>query len=172
MNLPTQRSSLDGPQLAELYDRHGRFLLRYLMTLTFGDAHLAEDIMQETFLRAWRKADLSSQLDTCRPWLVTVARNIVVDRLRHRRCRPQEASDAALPFIPSPHCEAERVVTSLTVNEAVAKLTPNRRAVVVHMYFHGRSPDETASVLGIPVGTVKSRVNSALRALRSQLVAA
>ncbi|GLZ36136.1 RNA polymerase sigma factor SigL [Lentzea sp. NBRC 105346] len=165
-------SMLDSRQLAELYRLHGRFLHRYLMGQTFGDTHLAEDIMQETFLRAWRKPELGLRPSECRPWLVTVARNLVVDRLRSRRCRPQEASDAALPLIPVQHCQEERVIMSLTVSEAVAKLTPNRREVVVHMYFHGRSPDEIASVLGIPVGTVKSRAHAALTALRSQLVAA
>lgn len=172
IQIPAQRSSLDGTQVADLYRMHGRFLHRYLMKLTYGDTHLVEDIIQETFLRAWRKPELAEEPESSRPWLATVARNLVVDRLRRRRCRPPEASDAALPFIPLPNCEMERVVTSLTLNAAVAKLTPNRRAVVVHLYFHGRSPDETASVLGIPVGTVKSRANSALRALRSQLVAA
>lgn len=160
------KPQLDGGQLAELYHRHGRFLQQYLLGLTFGDTQEAEDILQETFLRAWHKPELADHTDTCRPWLVTVARNLVIDRVRRRRCRPQETSDTALLQIPLPHCEMERIVTLLTIGEAVAKLSPNRRAVVVQMYFHGRSPEETAALLGIPVGTVKSRASAALEALR------
>lgn len=168
---PSPRPALDGDQLADLYRRHGQFLQRYLLALTFGDTHEAEDILQETFLRAWRNLELADHTDTCRAWLVTVARNLVIDRLRRRRCRPQEASDAALLQMPLPHCETERLVTLLTISEAVASLSPNRRAVVVHMYLHGRSPEETADLLGIPVGTVKSRASSALHALRIRLAA-
>lgn len=155
--------------LAEIYRLHGRSVHVYLRTLTNGDAHLAEDILQETFLRAWRTPRLAHQPESARPWLVTVARNLVVDRVRHRNRRPQEAGDAALAHLAAARCEISRVVDSITLAAAMAKLTPNRREVVVQMYLHGRSPDEVSAVLGIPVGTVKSRVHSALRALRSHL---
>lgn len=102
---------------------------------------------------------------------MTVARNLVVDRVRHRNRRPLEVGDAALPHVPAARCEISRVVDSITPAGAMAKLTPNRREVVVHMHLHGRSPDEVSAALGIPVGTVKSRVHSALRALRAHLAA-
>lgn len=76
---------------------------------------------------------------------------------------PREAGDAALAHLPAARCEISRVVDSITLAEAMARLTPARREVVVHMYLHGRSPDEVSAVLGIPVGTVKSRIHSALR---------
>ncbi|MET9634122.1 sigma-70 family RNA polymerase sigma factor [Lentzea sp. NPDC006480] len=167
VRIPSPRT-LEADVLAELYRLHGHFLKNYLRHLT-TDAHVAEDILQETFLRAWKTPRLVDKPETCRPWLVTVARNLVVDRIRYRTRRPRETGDAALPHIAQPHCEMERVVTSLTLGEAMAKLTPNRREVVVHMYLHDRSPDEIADFLGIPVGTVKSRANSALRALRSHI---
>ncbi|KJK46607.1 hypothetical protein UK23_23040 [Lentzea aerocolonigenes] len=163
--------TLDGRVLADIYRMHGRSVHKYLRTLTNGDAGLAEDLLQETFLRAWRTPRLAHRPEAARPWLVTVARNLVIDRVRHRNRRPQEAGDAALAHLPAARCEISRVVDSITLADAMAKLTPNRREVVVHMYLHGRSPDEVSAVLGIPVGTVKSRVHSALRALRSHLAA-
>jgi RNA polymerase sigma-70 factor (ECF subfamily) len=161
--------TMDGRVLADLYRRHGRSVHKYLRTLTNGDAQLAEDMLQETFLRAWRTPRLGHRPEAARPWLVTVARHLVVDRVRHCNRRPKEAGDGALAHIPAARCEISRVVDSITLAEAMAKLTPNRREVVVHMYLHGRSPDEVSAVLGIPVGTVKSRAHSALRALRSHL---
>ncbi|MEU0882384.1 sigma-70 family RNA polymerase sigma factor [Lentzea sp. NPDC005914] len=161
--------TMDSRALVDLYRMHGRSVHKYLCTLTNGDAGLAEDLLQETFLRAWRTPRLAHQPESARPWLATVARNLVVDRVRHRNRRPKEAGDAALAHLPASRCEISRVVDSITLADAMAKLTPNRREVVVHMYLHGRSPDEVSAVLGIPVGTVKSRVHSALRSLRSHL---
>ncbi len=165
----TPAETMDSRVLAEIYRLHGCSVHKYLRTLTNGDAGLAEDILQETFLRAWRTPRLAHRPEAARPWLVTVARNIVIDRVRHRGRRPREAGDAALAHLPAARCEISRVVDSITLADAMAKLTPNRREVVVHMYLHGRSPDEVSAVLGIPVGTVKSRVHSALRSLRSHL---
>ncbi|MGW6933466.1 sigma-70 family RNA polymerase sigma factor [Lentzea sp. NPDC054927] len=161
--------TLDSRVLADIYRMHGRSVHKYVRTLTNGDAQLAEDILQETFLRAWRTPRLARRPEAARPWLVTVARNLVVDRVRYRNRRPKEAGDGALAHIPAVRCEISRVVDSITLAEAMAKLTPGRREVVVHMYLHGRSPDEVSAVMGIPVGTVKSRIHSALRSLRSHL---
>lgn len=166
---PSPAVTLDSRVLSEIYRLHSSSVHKYLRTLTNGDAHLAEDILQETFLRAWRTPRLADRPDAARPWLVTVARNLVVDRVRRRNRRPRESGDAALAHIPIARCEITRVIDSITLANAMAKLTPNRREVVVHMYLHGRSPDEISAVLGIPVGTVKSRVHSALRSLRSHL---
>src|SRR5687768_17345167 len=105
--------NLDGRVLADLYRLHGRSVHKYVRTLTNGDAHLAEDILQETFLRAWRTPRLADRPEAARPWLVTVARNLVVDRVRHRNRRPQEVGDAALPHIPAARCEISRAVDSI-----------------------------------------------------------
>ncbi len=156
--------------MERLYSRYGRTLHRYLLTLTFGDQHLAEDLLQEVLLRAWRTPELvNDRSDSARAWLTTVARNIVIDRLRRNGRRPQEASGDVLPQIAEPTCEIERVVTSLTVRDAMAKLTPTRREILIEMYFRQRSVNEVSESLGIPVGTVKSRAYYALRALRVEL---
>jgi len=167
--MTTTTGTLDSRVLADLYRMHGRSVHKYLRTLTNGDAHLAEDILQETFLRAWCTPRLAHRPEAARPWLVTVARNLVIDRVRLRNRRPQEAGEAALAHLPTERCEISRVVDSITLAEAMARLTPSRREVVVQMYLQGRSSEEVSAALGIPVGTVKSRAHSALRSLRVQL---
>ena len=162
--------TLTDAQMELLYARHHRSLYRYVLTMTFHDPHIAEDVLQETFFRAWRTPDLmNGRSESARAWLVTVARNIVIDRLRQRGRRPQESGDEALPLVAEPTCQIDRVVTSITVHDALSKLTPARRHILVEMYFRHRSLNEVADALGIPVGTVKSRAHYALRALRRHL---
>jgi RNA polymerase sigma-70 factor (ECF subfamily) len=167
---PPRTDTLDERKTEALYLRHRPSVFRFVRNLTFGDEHLAEDITQETFLRAWRTPALVVDgPDGCHNWLTTVARNLVIDRLRRRRARPPETGDEHLPYVASPSSDIDRVVTSLTVRDALAKLNPARRAILIEIYFRGRSLAEVADALGIPVGTAKSRVHYALQALRQVL---
>ena len=165
----TTGATLDDDTVAELYRLHGRFLHRFLLKRSNGDVHFADDILQETFFRAWKTPRLARDPHLARPWLVTVARHIIVDRYRKRLRRPIELGDVDLSQVAEDDGADERLVTNLTLADAVAKLPKNRREVVVHMYVHGRSCAETSGLLGIPEGTVKSRAHYALRDLRSQL---
>lgn len=162
-------TTLDRNTVAELYRLHGAFLLTFLLRRTNGDVHLAEDIMQDTFFRAWRTPRLARDPRHARPWLVTVARNIIIDRYRKRSRRPVEVAEVDLSQMTQDDRTDERVVTVLTLADAMAKLSKNRRDVVVHMYVHGHSTTETSGLLGIPEGTVKSRAHYALRDLRSHM---
>jgi len=161
--------TLDRDTVDELYRLHGKFLHNFLLKRNNGDAHLAEDMLQETFFRAWRTPRLARDPERARPWLVTVARNIIIDRYRKRTRRPVEFGDVDLSQIVHDNGIAERLVNKLTLTDALAKLPKNRREVVVHLYFYGRSIIETSGLLGIPEGTVKSRAHYALRELRSHL---
>lgn len=162
-------TTLDGEMVAELYRLHGSFLLNFLLKRTNGDMHLAEDIVQDTFFRAWRTPRLARNPQHARPWLITVARNIIIDRYRKLSRRPVEVADVDLSQVAQGGRTDDRLVTTLTLADAVAKLPKNRRDVVVHMYVHGHSTTETSGLLGIPEGTVKSRAHYALRDLRSQM---
>ncbi|GAA1557270.1 sigma-70 family RNA polymerase sigma factor [Kribbella hippodromi] len=160
-----------GPHDAEtlvrtLYAEHGRSLLAYAVRLT-GDRAAAEDVVQETLLRAWKHAaDLSSGTGSIRGWLLTVARNIVTDRARARASRPAEVADVAdKPPVAGDHSES--VVNTMVVMEALDKLSPEHREVLVELYYRGRTVVEAAKELGVPPGTVKSRSYYALRALRA-----
>ncbi len=151
-----------------VYQEHGRALLAYATRLT-GDRAAAEDVVQETIVRAWRHPEvLTNGKGSTRGWLLTVARNIVTDRVRARAARPQEVAEVPeSPPLQRDH--ADQVAASVTVLEAMDALSPDHRGVLEEIYFRGHSLTEAATALGIPAGTVKSRSYYALRALRAQL---
>ncbi|MER5884041.1 sigma-70 family RNA polymerase sigma factor [Streptomyces sp. NPDC001941] len=156
--------------VARLKAEHGRALHSFLLGLTFGDRQRAEDLAQETFVRAWRHPEaLESDHASMRPWLFTVARRIAIDARRARLARPQEVQDDLLASRPAAGDQAERASTRLDVRRALTGLSAEHRAVLVQVYFRGLSVAEAARVLGVPEGTVKSRTYYALRALRTAL---
>jgi RNA polymerase sigma-70 factor, ECF subfamily len=154
-------------RLRALFHAHAGPLLRYVQRLLGGDRPQAEDIVQETLLRAWRQVDGLDRARS-RQWLFTVARNLVVDRERALRARPREVSDAPLAQLAAPD-ELERALLAWQVADAILALKPAHRAVLVEVYYRDRTVAEAARVLGIAEGTVKSRTYFALRALRKAL---
>jgi RNA polymerase sigma-70 factor (ECF subfamily) len=150
-----------------LYAEHAAALLRFTLRMTDGDRQRAEDIVQETLLRAWQHPEAIAERPA-RPWLFAVARNLAVDAHRARKARPQEVGEGALNLVPVPD-EADRVLESWAVADALSALRPDHRQVLLETYYRGRSVAEAAAVLGIPAGTVKSRAFYALRALRLAL---
>jgi RNA polymerase sigma-70 factor (ECF subfamily) len=155
--------------LRALYDGHAPVLLAYALRLTDGDRTRAEDIVQETLLRAWRNLDrLDEAAGPVRPWLFTVAQHLAIDAHRARRARPPEVGDAALANV----AELDRVEGTLDriiIADALDSLSHEHRAVIIETYYLGRTVAEAAGVLGIPPGTVKSRCYYGLRALKLAL---
>jgi len=160
--------AVDEALVHAVYAEHGRALLAYATRL-LGDRVAAEDVVQETLIRAWRHPEaLTNGRGSTRGWLLTVTRNLVTDRVRARAARPQEVpEDPSAPPIERDH--ADRVVASVTVLRAMDGLSEDHRGVLQELYFHGRSLAEAAAALGVPAGTVKSRSYYALRALRDRL---
>lgn len=149
-----------------LYEMHSRPLLGYALRLTNGDRQRAEDVVQETLLRAWRHpGTFERNPDAIRPWLFTVARNIAVDAYRARRARPPEAGPDGLEVV-AVDDDIDRALEAWQVTDALASLSVDHRRVLVETYYRGRSVAEASVELGIPPGTVKSRTYYALRALR------
>jgi len=157
-------------RMRALFAQHARPVYAFLLRLTFGDRQLAEDLLQETMTRAWRHIDrLDADIDTLRPWLMTVARRVAIDNGRARKARPMEISSIDLLTLPSRDDVIDRVLAVHSVREAMRTLSPDHRRVLVETYYHDRSAAEAAAALGIPVGTVRSRVHYALRRLRATL---
>jgi RNA polymerase sigma-70 factor (ECF subfamily) len=155
--------------LRALYDGHAPVLLAYALRLTNGDRARAEDIVQETLLRAWRNLEqLDEDVRPVRPWLFTVAQRLAIDAHRARHARPPEVGDAALATVPSLD-ELEHTLDRILVTDALQALSQEHRAVIVETYYRGRTVAEAAAELGIPPGTVKSRCYYALRALKLAL---
>lgn len=155
--------------LRAIYDAHAGVLLAYALRLTAGNRTRAEDIVQETLVRAWRHLDeLDERRGPVRPWLFTVAQHLAVDAHRARRARPREVGDEALVSAASLD-DLEQTLDRIVVTEALDALSREHRAVIVETYYRGRTVAEAAQVLGIPPGTVKSRCYYALRALKLAL---
>ena len=160
--------SSDEALIRSLYEEHGAALLAYATRL-LGDRSAAEDVLQETLIRAWKHADsLTEAAGSIRGWLFTVARNIVTDRLRAKASRPPEVAESPTT-VPVEQDHAQRVADSMLALEALDHLSDEHRSVIVEIYFHDRSVAETAELLGIPAGTVKSRSHNALKLLRRSL---
>lgn len=152
-----------------LYRDYRSPLLSFCLNLTAGDRHWAEDVMQETMVRAWRRADeLDSGAPSLMPWLATVARRIVIDDLRARGVRPQEVGQEPLEFVPG-RDHIESMLRRMVLTAAVRDLPEPQREAVVETVLLDQSVGDVARHLDVPVGTVKSRVHYAVRALRVSL---
>jgi len=154
-----------------LYAEHRPALLRLATVLTGEDRGRAEDLVQETMLRAWtHRANLDIQHRSPRAWLITVARHLAVDAHRAWRARPPEAElDDDLALAGGQRADAS--IDGAGVRAALAALPGPQRQVLAEIYYRDRSVAETAHILKIPPGTVRSRTFYGLRALRRALAA-
>jgi RNA polymerase sigma-70 factor, ECF subfamily len=154
----------DDELLVALHERHRDALHRYVRHLTHDDA-MADDVVQETLVRAWqRPAVLERDDDGARAWLFTVARNLVLDDVRSARRRREVGSDEPVEAAEPDRTDA--VLDGILVADALASLSEDHRRVVVDAYWLGHTVPEIARRHGIPEGTAKSRLHYGLRALR------
>ena len=138
-----------------------------MQRLLGGDRPQAEDIVQETLLRAWRHAS-ELTVEEARPWLFTVARHLTVDARRARSARPAEVAQSALPDELATE-ELDAALDSYLIADALATLSPAHREVIVAAFFRDQTVAQIAAAQHIPAGTVRSRLFYALRALRLSL---
>jgi RNA polymerase sigma-70 factor (ECF subfamily) len=145
-------------------------LYRYLLSLV-GERQPAEDVLQETFIRVYRKLGWLREPALFRPWAYRIATREAFRHLRReRRWAEQVRDEEALKSVAAPPAREEFApVLSARLRETVAGLSPASRAVVVLYYLHEMSLEETADVLGVPLGTVKSRLAYGLEVLRRRL---
>lgn len=146
----------------EAYAAHANELYGFALR-SLGDAGLAEEAVQEAFVRAWRAGDrFDPQIGSLRTWLFAILRNVVIDLGRARAARPRVAEGGIEPSV-EPLDEA---LLAWQVEEAMRRIGEQHRHVLVETYYRGRPYAEVAEELGVPEGTVKSRVYYGLRALR------
>ena len=153
--------------LQGLHDRHAPELWRFAVRLT-RDPQVAEDLVQESLLRAWRDPQLGGRSEAqARAWLFTVVRNLVVDRWRSAASRHEVAGlEWADPMVTD---RTGEVLDRWLIADALGSLSTDHRRVVSAAYYEGRTVAEIAAELRIPEGTVKSRLHYGLRSLRLAL---
>jgi RNA polymerase sigma-70 factor, ECF subfamily len=164
----TTAAAADGMQA--LYAEHAAALWHYAWRLT-GDRSRAQDVVQETLLRAWQHPEVTNDSErSARSWLFTVARNMIIDESRSLRSRREVSAldDSGTPERACPD-DVDAALDRLLINTALARLTPEHRAVVHRSYVMGWTTADIAADLGIAEGTVKSRLHYALRALRQTM---
>ena len=154
--------------LRAMHDAHGQSLLRYVLRLTRGDMPFAEDVVQESLLRLWRKPEVLAQpSESVRAWLFTVARNQVIDDRRSARFGRELRTDNVPE--PPPADAIGPAVDKWLLADALKSLSAEHRTAIVRAYYLGQTVADIAEKEGIPAGTVKSRLHYALRALRDAL---
>lgn len=167
----------DGSAVSELYDRHVRVLFAVVCRIVRDEGE-AEDVLQDAFLRVWQKADTYDPvLGTPAAWLIRIARNRAIDRLRARRSRPlTEPHDDALlvtpaddDVVPGPERSTSQSEERDAIAAALTKLPPDQRTLIEHAFFEGYTQSELAEKFQLPLGTVKTRIRTGMIALRGQL---
>ncbi|MFI6244349.1 sigma-70 family RNA polymerase sigma factor [Micromonospora sp. NPDC050795] len=157
-------------RMGVIFQANAAPLRQYLVRLTRGQYEAAEDLLQETMLRAWRKMDDLPDDDVLvRRWLFTVARNLSIDAIRAKKARPAEVyGDLGVCTAPVED-DVDRLLDRQVLRDALLRLTDQQRAVLVALYCRDASVADTAVGLGIPEGTVRSRSFYALRTVREML---
>ena len=151
-----------------MHDAHGQTLLRYVLRLTSGDRQFAEDVVQESMLRLWRKPEVLEQpSESVRAWLFTVAKNLVIDDRRSARYN-RELQPEFMPERQSPDAIGP-AFDKWILSDALMSLSADHRSAIVRTYYLGQTVADIAAHEQIPPGTVKSRLHYALRALRIAL---
>jgi RNA polymerase sigma-70 factor, ECF subfamily len=159
----------DASAIAALYDRHSRLLFGLILWILRNRSE-AEEVLQEVFLRAWTRIETyDTSLGSPAAWLVRIARNRAIDRLRADRLRSQPADPPAAPMpveTPETAVSSER---QRAVERALGTLPAEQRELIEHAYFQGLTQSELAARFRIPLGTVKTRIRSGMMALQQSL---
>jgi RNA polymerase sigma-70 factor (ECF subfamily) len=163
-------ASRDAEALSTLYDRHSRLLFSLILRILRSRAE-AEEVLQEVFLAVWTKADTyQPTLGTPVGWLLRLARNRSIDRLRTAGVQARTVENVSPnPTQENPETAAARSEESGRLHRALDTLPAEQRELLEQAYFRGLSHSELAAAFGLPLGTVKTRVRAGMLTLRRQL---
>lgn len=160
----------EGEAIGELYDRHHRLLFGLILRIVRNEAE-AEEVLQDVFLQVWKRAETyKAELGTPVQWLVRIARNRAIDRIRSNgvRTRVLEAAPPPPPVErPDRHAVLSQQQRALV--RALDGLRAEERQLLEHAYFLGLTQSELATHFNLPLGTVKTRIRTALTTLRREL---
>jgi len=160
----------DPAAIATLYDRHGRTLYS-LISRILHDRGESEEVLQEVFLIAWTRVETyDRELGSPMSWLIRIARNRAIDRLRAGRTRAKAIVGAPpAASAESPEVSALQAERRFAVSRALESLPAEQRDLIETAYFMGLSQSELAARFQLPLGTVKTRIRSGMRTLRDAL---
>ena len=178
LSLLQRIASRDDAAMAELYDRHHRVAYAIIRRIVQSPSD-AEDVLQETFVRVWSRAETyDARLGSPAAWVVRIARTRAIDRLRARQARsdvnaPVPAAGAAheqdLPIHDTPESVLHSTHAAIAVRGAVAALPAAQRTLIEAAFFEGYTHQELSARFGVPLGTVKTRIRTGLVSLRVRL---
>lgn len=170
--LAQPRSSASKLDVAEIYDAHAAFIGRVIQRLT-GDGPHVDDLLQETFIVAFRRRGDFDGRAAVRSWLYGIASNLCRRHSRGQRrlwrFRSRLAREPRAPAPPSPEREVERSQAAALVHAALQQLPYRQREAFVLYELEGLQGREIAELLGIPIGTVWTRLHNARRAFAAQV---
>jgi RNA polymerase sigma-70 factor, ECF subfamily len=161
----------DSRALDELYERHGRGILSFLVAQLHDNRQLAEEVLQDVMLAAWENAGNFRGESKVRTWLLVIARNRALNAVRRRSPLLVELNDDLSNYDDdtSPLERVQRQFRGQALRKAIENLPPQHKEILVLVFYQGLSGAEVAQVLGISEGTVKSRLHRAKEALRRLL---
>ena len=156
----------DEAALRGAYDAHAGELFGFALR-SLGDRGLAEEVVQETFVRAWRSREKFDEgRGSLRTWLFAIARNLVIDAVRARNSRPAMNSPDNSEKTEVTEDHSEEALRGMLVSEALESLSEDHRFIINEIYYRGRKYSEVAEEIGVPPGTLRSRTYYALKSLR------
>lgn len=155
----------DEQAMAALFDRYSRVVYSVALRV-LRDAAAAEDILQEIFMQVWRSPDrFTATRGSLGGWLAIVSRNRAIDALRRKR-PTEQVEDAILAAPVNLADDAERSLLMERARAAISQLPVEQRKTLEMAFFDGLTHTEIAEMTGDPLGTVKTRIRSALQSLR------
>jgi RNA polymerase sigma-70 factor (ECF subfamily) len=179
LSLLQRIAARDDAAMAELYDRHHRLAYAIIRRIVLSPSD-AEEVLQETFVRVWSRAETyDGRLGSPAAWVVRIARNRAIDRLRARQARAdvnapvpvadRETTERELPNYETPESVLHSAHAAIAVRVALAALPAAQRALIEAAFFEGYTHQELSARFGVPLGTVKTRIRSGLVSLRVRL---